>query len=160
MPYPENPPVAHTGGFGEPTCHACHFDGALNDAAGALTVEGWRGAFVPDSSYTMRVVLHRPGMRRAGFQLSMRTEAGEQAGQFTATNPNTAVDEAGGIQYIRHTPEGTLDIRGDTAVWSFEWASPEAPLPIYIHVSANAGNGDASEFGDATYQSELVVDTR
>jgi len=35
--FPDGPPPAHTGGFGEPTCRACHFDGDLNAEGGGLT---------------------------------------------------------------------------------------------------------------------------
>ena len=37
--YAEHPPLGHTGGFGEPTCHACHFGGEVNGGDGTLAVD-------------------------------------------------------------------------------------------------------------------------
>ena len=53
--YPEEPPPAHTGGFGEPTCLQCHFDGALNEPGGELRVEGLPEAYMPGETYTLDV---------------------------------------------------------------------------------------------------------
>src|SRR5690606_8758969 len=47
LPYPDRPPPAHTGGFGEPTCQQCHFDAPLNDPGGALYVEGLPERYTP-----------------------------------------------------------------------------------------------------------------
>ena len=155
--YPENPPVAHTGGFGEPTCHACHFDGAVNDELGVLSIAGLDATYVPGQRYTLSVVLVRPGLQEAGFQLSIRTDDGEQAGAIQTSSERVGIDRAKGIEYVRHSPRGTGGIVSDSSLWTFHWAAPEDSIPVHLHVVANAANGDESEFGDAIYQKALLI---
>ena len=155
--YPENPPVAHTGGFGEPTCHACHFDGDVNDGVGDLTVLGLEAGYEPGETYSLSVLLVRRNMPRAGFQLSVRSKEGNQAGVLKATDERVGIDRAGGIEYIRHSSAGTGGIVSDSALWTFDWTAPDSIASIVLHVTANAANDDESEFGDAVYQKQLLI---
>ena len=155
--YPENPPVAHTGGFGEPTCHSCHFDGDLNDGVANLLVAGIDSVYIPGKHYELTLVLQRPGMARAGFQLSIRDSTGNQAGSLTTGEDLVAIDEANNIQYLRHSPEGIIPPASDSIAWTFQWLAPDSAGVVYFHLSANAANGDESEFGDAIYQREHLV---
>ena len=75
---PQDPPPAHTGGFGEPTCQECHFDAGLNEGPGTLQVSGLPDRVLPDTTYSVVVRLAQPGMQRAGFMLSTRTPDGTQ----------------------------------------------------------------------------------
>ena len=152
--HPENPPVAHTGGFGEPTCHTCHFDGSLNDGLADVSLHGIGSSYHPEQRYKIQVSLKRADMGRAGFQLSMRDIRGHQAGTFIIEDDRLAVDTANGIQYIRHSPEGTLLVDDDSVAWRFTWQAPDSINTVLLHLSANAANGDESEFGDAIYQVE------
>jgi hypothetical protein len=154
--YLDGPPPAHTGGFGEPTCHTCHFDGPLNDAAGALTLAGLPGAYRPGARYEISLILARPGIERGGLQLAVRfaegDPAGRQAGYLEAEGPRTEVVELDGIQYLRHTRPGSQLVAPDTARWMLTWVAPQKdPAPVEFHVAANAANDDASEFGDRIY---------
>lgn len=159
--YMDGPPVAHTGGFGEETCYYCHFDGTLNDGEGLLEVDGVPETYAPGDVYELTIKLMRPGMERGGVQLAARYAEGEneghQAGTLEATDEALAVDQADGIQYIRHTPEGTEPVAPDTIAWLLTWHAPEAAAgPVVFHAAANAANGDASEFGDAIYTVEVL----
>src|SRR5919106_6886502 len=78
--YRDGPPLAHTGGFGEPTCRACHADNHLNDPAGSLSITGVPAVYAPGDTHRVTIFLRRAGMRRAGFQLSARFSDGRQAG--------------------------------------------------------------------------------
>ena len=80
-------PPAHTGGFGEATCHECHFENNFND---------------PDT-----------GMRRGGFQLAARTLSGEQSGTLQPTDDRTEVALSDGVAYLRHTGDGTSAHRAE-----------------------------------------------
>ncbi|ARA94151.1 hypothetical protein AWN76_013975 [Rhodothermaceae bacterium RA] len=157
--YADGPPPAHTGGFGEPTCLSCHFDGELNAPGGSLAVDGLPSTYTPGQAYPLAIRLSRPGVQRGGFQLSARfTDAGHQAGRFTLTGERIATDRQAGIVYVRHTPAGTVPDR-DTLRWSLLWTAPDtARGPIAIHVAANAANGDDSEFGDYIYALEAIIE--
>ncbi len=155
--YPEAPPVAHTGGFGEPTCQQCHFDLPLNDPGGALTLDGVPDDYAAGARYLLTAQLIRPEMRRSGFQVSARfadgARAGQQAGLLQPVNDHVDVvlDDASAIQYAHHTKPGTHLAAPDTARWTLAWTAPEAAGRIVFHLTANAANDDASEFGDYVY---------
>ncbi|HLT46723.1 MAG TPA: choice-of-anchor V domain-containing protein [Rubricoccaceae bacterium] len=155
--YPDRPAPGHTGGFGEPTCLACHFDGDLGPPGGVLEVEGWPGVPEPGAAYELAVRLAREDMAMAGFQLAVRTAEGAQAGTLAAADGRSAVTEFEGVAYLHHTLEGTALTGPGEAVWRFTWTAPDAPAPVRLHVAANAANGDASPLGDAIYADSLVV---
>lgn len=152
-PYADGPPPGHTGGFGEPTCRACHFDNPLDAPGGELALSAVPGEWRPGESYRIRIELRRPSMKRAGFQLSARYAAGERAGEgagrlFPADGRSRVADSAG-IDYASHTPEGTAVAVADSAAWEVGWRAPDDALArVVFHVAANAANGDDSEFGD------------
>lgn len=155
--YSDRPPVAHTGGLGEPSCHACHFDERLNDPRGSLSLGGVPERYDPGESYRIIVTLSRRGMGAGGFQLAARytdgSAAGRQAGSFRVTDDRAAVSEGKtGVLYPHHVEAGTSLTGRDTATWTLEWTAPAEPsLPVTFHAAANAANGDDSEFGDFIY---------
>lgn len=157
--YPANPPPAHTGGFGEPTCRECHFDSPLNDPGGRLTLEGVPVTYRPGRTYAISVALVRPGMERGGFQLSVRFgpggRAGDQAGSLAAVDQAVGVVDAGepAVQYAQHTEAGTFGSNPGDMSWTMMWTAPghDEGENVVFHVSANAANDDASEFGDFIY---------
>jgi hypothetical protein len=161
--YSEGPPVAHTGGFGEPTCRQCHSDNPLNDAAGSLQLEGIPDSYEPNEQYRIAVALRSPGVRRAGFQLSARfasgPHAGTQAGGLSPVDERVEVISSGQhlVQYAQHTREGTFGEAPGITVWSVTWQAPsEGNESVAFHVAANASNDDDSEFGDFIYTHEAV----
>jgi hypothetical protein len=162
--YTDGPLPGHTGGFGEPTCHACHFEEAINDPAGSLNLRGIEdGRFVPGRRYRLTVELERPEMRLAGFQLAVRfasePRAAEQAGSLTAIDSLASVIVWGDppVQYARHTASGSDNVKMGKAMWAVDWIAPVEAADLVIHVAANAANDDASEFGDYIYVDSLVL---
>ncbi len=159
--FPEKPPPAHTGGFDEPTCYVCHFDGTLNDGAGLLVMRGLEQERREEDYYTIEVMLHRPGMMRAGFELSARFAAGEhkgkQAGEFVIDDEYLALDTQDDVSYVHQTLSGADRVVGDSVFWRFRWKPPESTTDIAFHVAANAANGDDSAFGDAIYLQETLL---
>jgi hypothetical protein len=160
--YPDRPPAAHTGGFDEPTCYACHFDGTLNESGGFLSIEGVPAGYEASRNYTIVVTLSRPEMQRGGFQLAARFTDGTQAGQFEPLDERSIVQMSGDslslVQYIQHTEGGTSLVTTDTARWMFKWVAPvEAVDTVVFHSAGNAANGDASEFGDAIYTDQVWI---
>lgn len=165
--YSEGAPPAHTGGFGEPTCHRCHFDQPINDPAGSLRLKGLPEAYAPGATYVVGIHIERPGLRKAGFQLSARFSAGprhgEQAGRLRPLSDRAAViSEAGSaVEYARHTLDGAFaDVEG-AARWSIEWTAPAVDGgAVAFHLAGNAANDDDSEFGDYIYTASYQITPR
>ena len=59
--YLDGPPAAHAGGFGDDTCHACHFENDLDAPGGSLTLGGVPDTFDPSQTYRITVSLERSG---------------------------------------------------------------------------------------------------
>lgn len=79
------PPLAHTGGFGEPTCVQCHMDGELNEPGGTVTITGLPPRYQPGQRYTLRISVSHPELRAAGFELSARYESGPDSTRQAGT---------------------------------------------------------------------------
>lgn len=161
--YPDGPPPGHTGGFGEPTCLECHFDGPLNPPEGTVAVDGLPAWYVPGRTYALRVELRHPALVTAGFQLAVRfadgAEAGRQAGRLSAGEDavDVVVVDSAGVAYAQHTRAGTVPASAGAAAWVVLWTAPETGHPVVVHVAANAANDDASEFGDNVYAAAVRV---
>lgn len=161
MAFEEGPLPAHTGGFGEPSCHLCHFDSPINDPGGTLDLTGVPDVYTPGEAYLLTVHLTRPGARRAGFQLSARfadgAARGRQAGRFEPVSAGLQVVAADdtGVQYLTHTESGSRPDAAGAAVWRLRWIAPAVGAgPVAFHLAANAGNGDQSPLGDYVYTVE------
>ena len=146
---------ARTGGFGEMTCHQCHWENPVNDPAGQLRLDGVPASYTPGERYLITVTLARPGIRRAGFQLAARqvgikTSAGANAGSLQAMDAAVQRVEEKGVTYIQHTPEGAEVRTPGSASWKFTWTAP-GQGPVVFHVAANAADGDDSPLGDYIY---------
>ncbi len=156
--YADGPPPGHTGGFGEPTCHACHDEFEMNEPGGELLVQGLPDGYRPGSTYVLTVMLREEATTRAGFQAAVRyasgSSVGRQAGHLVPLDGRTTVraDAESGTEYVQHTTEGTDVAVPGLAVWSFEWRAPAAADPVVLHLAGNAANGDNSPFGDLVYQ--------
>lgn len=167
--YPASPPPAHTGGFGEPTCHSCHFEANLNEPGGTLSLAGAPTAYLPGESYRLEVVLTHGEMVSAGFQLAVRLadgpHAGAQAGELRPLDDRTAItiDGERRVQYLHHTDPGSRLRTPGTTRWSFEWIAPVAGAEqdgsgaVVFHLVANAADGDDSPFGDLIYATALEL---
>lgn len=154
--YDDGPPPAHTGGFGEPTCAACHDDNPVNADGGALRLEGLPPSYTPGRSYTIRIVLRRGGLQRAGFQVASRfstgPSTGTQAGTWRIDGDVVQATTANDVVYVEHTRKGNVVTPIGATDWSMEWRAPVAAQgAVTLHVSANASNRDDSALGDFIY---------
>jgi hypothetical protein len=157
----EGPFPAMTGGFGEPSCHFCHFDNPIDDPAGRLVVSGPPASYVPGERYAIKITLKRPGMSRGGFQMAARfadgEEAGRQAGQLGPADEGVQIvhEDDKPIEYAQHTAPSTLARAEGELEWVVRWRAPANPLgPVVFHIAANAANNDASPLGDFIYLAE------
>lgn len=158
--YLDGAPAAHTGGFGEPTCHSCHLGSSIDDPDGSLEISAPE-SFLPGEEYPLVVRVRHPRLERGGFQLSARflrgLDAGRQAGVLIP-GPGTEIVEEEGIRYARHTPDGADPSAEREMKWRLVWRAPaEARSPVVFHVAANAANHDDSELGDLVYRGEAEV---
>lgn len=149
-PYPEALPGPFTGGFGEDTCHSCHFDYPLNTEEAGLAVEGIPEQYEAGATYPITLTVTRTQLQQAGFQLSSRYGDGSQAGTFAYHSSRISETETRRtIQYLQHSAAGSQPSSPDSAQWSLKWQAPDRPSgTIHFHIAANAANGDASAFGD------------
>lgn len=158
------PPPARTGGFGEMTCHECHWENPLNEPPGLLTLSGIPSTYAPGEAYTITVSVAHPEAKQAGFELSARMggaiSAGTTAGQLRATDSLTRVVNEKGIAYISQTEAGSKAITAQAGRWTFEWTAPSSAEPVVFHAAANAANGDASPLGDHIYTAAVTSTAR
>ena len=145
--YPEGAPPAHTGGFKEPHCGACHLGEAQS---GALTLSGLPGIYVPGKTYTLALGLPETRAAVAGLQLSVRFMAdGGQAGELRAGAGQQLQREAD-VAYLTHSEP--LALSPEAGAWTLEWTAPvDRVAPVVIHAAVVAGNDDESPLGDKVY---------
>lgn len=156
--YRDGPPSAHTGGFGEAHCGACHFDAPVDDAVGAATIEA-PTRYQPGTVYDVVITVQHPDLAAAGFQLAARfatgPSAGRQAGGLEAIDPRAHVVHApSGIAYASHTEAGANPAERGVGRWVVRWTAPPSRDDVVFHLAANAADGDGSEFGDHLYLAE------
>lgn len=156
----EAPPPGHTGGFGEPTCQACHAEYPLN-IDGELQVEGFPERYEAGATYEVTLHLRSAGMERAGFQASVRVlegaGKGAAAGKAIPLDDRVVVRQEGEVPYVQHAPGAAWTNGAGTVSWTFGWTAPAAgDETVALHVAANSANGDESPFGDIVYTAERI----
>lgn len=140
---PDGAPPAHTGAFGEPSCHACHFDGPAREPGGPVRVLGIPSKITAGGTYELMLEVAAESLG-AGFQLAVRDDRGAQVGTLSSADESTRVVEHEGIQYLGHTDASNHR-------WRFFWRAPDRPSAVIFAGAVNAANDDRSEFGDEIY---------
>lgn len=164
MAFVTGPDPGKTGGFGEMTCHECHWDNPLNEPGGRLALLGIPTTYTPGERYLITVDLAHPELVLGGFQLTARfdgeSSAGVNAGVLHTLSELTAraFDESGRITYVQHTKAGATAASSGAARWTVEWTAPTAGGAIIFHAAGNASNGDASALGDFIYTATASTD--
>ena len=152
--YADGAAPGFSGGFGESSCDACHFDAAVNTPPGRVTLTGVPERFVPGERYPITITLSRPGMMIGGFQLAARLDGdGSQAGTLA---PGPGEDkrikvEPGKIQYANQRQAGTDLAEAGVAKWTVLWTAPNTTGTVRFHVAANAADKDEAARGDYIY---------
>ncbi len=160
LPFRDGPPARVTGGFGEDSCFACHWDGTENDEVGTLTIAGFPEHFQASVTYDLEITLTHPELEVAGFQLAIRrAEDGVQAGHLEVAEgeeERVRILTDREIDFAHHLVPG-IEPTGEQATrWRLRWVAPEAPEGnVLLHASVVAGDGDHSQMGDAVYTIEL-----
>src|SRR4026209_70819 len=98
--FAEGPPSEHTAGFGEPNCTECHVGTPVNSGAGSVTItvrdSGGAVASQYASGQTYQITDRVADPQRTsastsrwGFELSARTQSGQQAGSLAPSSNRT-----------------------------------------------------------------------
>lgn len=157
--YVDGAPAGFSGGFGEQSCHACHFHEDLDSGPGRVTIAGVPKQFAPGRSYPVTVTLTRPGMKLGGFQLTARfKKGGAQAGTLAPAPGEEArvrIDAQGAVQYAGQRRNGAALTAAGMASWKLLWTAPRAEDPVVFHVAANAANGDETAEGDYVHTDSI-----
>ena len=163
LAYKEGPLPNMTGGFGDGSCHSCHFDNPINAPGGALIVSGIPGRYNAAQRYVITVELTRSGLTRGGFEIAARFQTGprrgQQAGHWRALDRRVQLRSSkdGRLQFAQHTTAGTMAQPRGALRWAFEWTAPTtAPAPVQFNVAGNASNNDASPLGDFIHVDEIA----
>jgi hypothetical protein len=153
--YAESAPPGFSGGFGEQSCHACHFHADLNSGPGRVTIAGLPDRFAPGERYPLTITLTRPNMKLGGFQLTARLkDGGAQAGSLAPApgeEQRVGTDVQSGIKYVNQRRKGTAVASAHTATWKLIWTAPPANGAVVFHVAANAADGDETAEGDSIH---------
>lgn len=160
--YAEGPPSGVTGGFGEPTCVQCHTGTPLNGGGGKVTIATPQ-SYSSGVAYPITVTVFDSAQRRWGFELSVRTQAGKQAGTLAVGSDGFTqlLAPINGTQYISHslagTRNGTTD-KGSGVSFTFTWTAPDASAgPVVFNAAANAANGDGTQSFDHIYSTSVIL---
>ncbi len=152
-----SPPLAHTGGFGEPTCSECHGTGD-NSTSGSVSLSGLPATYTPGATVPITVVIEDStgGRRRWGFELSARFSNGKQAGTLSP-GTNVGVDAQNAVQYAHHEP--AQNFTGPTFSYTFNWTAPadSSSGDVIFNVVGNAANGNGTnDSGDHIYKAQAT----
>jgi len=162
--YREGPLPNMTGGFGDPNCRACHFDGALNAPGGRLALGGVPSAYVPGRTYPVTVTLRKNDLRRGGFEIVARfasgSRKGKQAGAWIVAKDGRLQMVEGqqdpALLVVQHTTAGSAAPAPGAISWTLQWIAPVSTAPVQFNLAANAANDDASPLGDFIYLTRTV----
>jgi hypothetical protein len=153
--YPDGAPPGFSGGFGEQSCHGCHFHQEINAGPGRVTIADVPQRFIAGERYTLTVALTQPGLRLGGFQLTARAkDGGAQAGTLAPASgeeKRIGIEVQSNVQYANQRQPGTAPVAVDTARWSLVWTAPDLKGPVVFHVAANAADADETVAGDFIY---------
>jgi len=151
--YSTGPPSGYTGGFSEPNCTACHSTFAVNSGAGSVSI-AVPANYTSGTTYTITVTVSDANQMRWGFELSARTQSGQQAGTLLAGTDGFTqrLSDSDGVQYISHTSDGTRLGTTGGVNFEFQWTAPDVSAgPVIFHAAGNAANGNLANTGDRIY---------
>lgn len=152
--FPDGAPWDALANPGE-ACAQCHFGEDPVEESPALSLSGLEGGAVAGETYLVSLSFAPQDAEIVGFLASMRNQDEGAAGVISSDNERVEGSDAA----ARSTLEGAA-LENGVAEWSFHWRAPYAPGPVTLSVAANAGNGDASQFGDMVHLKSIDLDVQ
>jgi hypothetical protein len=158
----DGPPARVTGGFGEDSCSACHYEPDAQAPDGGVKLLGLPQRYAPGETYLLELVLTLPGMQAAGFQLAFRHfEDMSQAGVVAV--PESERRRVGlmherDVQFAHQLIDSSEVAESGAARWTVLWTAPESGERVVVHAAAVAADGDESQLGDHVYTLEATAD--
>jgi hypothetical protein len=143
-------PVTDRDGGSALTCRECHFHEEDLAGAGSISISGLPPRYESGRVYTLTLHLLRPDMKRGGFQMSVRGDAGAPAGKLTSADENVKVvaDPNSGVTFAQHSEDGAPFVDNGRAAWTIQWSAPIESSGVVFYAAGNASNGDDSALGD------------
>jgi hypothetical protein len=162
MQFKDAPPARVTGGFGEDSCHACHFGAAENDGHGRIQLSGFPERYTPGETYELELTVARAEMAAAGFQLAVR-HADDMTQAGTVEVPPEEQRRVGvlserGVLFAQQLLDGAELADSHTISWTVLWTAPGSGERVIAHAAAVAADGDDSQLGDHVYTLRAVAD--
>jgi hypothetical protein len=146
--HPDGAPWDRYGRPGGPDCTECHFDAPPQRQSETLILSGLPAAAEAGAKYDLLLTL-RNGEGIAGFLIASESGGGP-AGVFEAPDEGL---EAEGAALRSTRPRAFAGEQGSVS-WGFRWSAPaDMSDTVEFYVAANAGNDDASPFGDRIFLS-------
>ncbi|MCK5921158.1 MAG: hypothetical protein KAG66_09470, partial [Methylococcales bacterium] len=152
--FSRRPPATYTGAPSESNCTSCHA-AVVNAGTGLLSLS-LPTAYASDSTYTIMASLTDTAAAKFGFELTALDSFNLFAGDFTATQTNTArqFGNVGGQrrQYMSHFFADT------NQTWQFDWTAPSIRSgPVTFYMAGNGANNDRSNNNDNIYTHSFVL---
>jgi len=150
--FPDGAPWSAAEGEG---CASCHFDGPLRAESEAIEVDGLPEQLRPEKRYQLTIRFTHAPMETAGFLLAAEQTEG-RIGTFETEVEDGSVETQGALARSS-APEAAIENDGQ-AVWIINWRTPaRIDGPVRLILWANAGNGDASPFGDSIHRRTILL---
>lgn len=125
-------------------CLGCHF-GAAAPSPDGLRIEGLPPRPQAGGRYPLTVVLEDPELKKAGFLLTIRSDA-EPAGTLEAVDEKAEVNGP----RARSTWDGSRSVEASQARWELIWTAPaQVKGELSFDLWGNVGNDDLSPLGDS-----------
>jgi hypothetical protein len=160
----EGPPAGYSGGFGEPTCSACHIGSEENAFGGRVALLGLPERYDPQTEYLLTVLLEADETANAGFQLTARftdgPNRGRNAGTLAPVDQRATLSDSADVSYLHQSRVGAITPSSSGSSWAVAWIAPASGESVTINVAANSGNADNSPLGDLVYTHEATVPSR
>jgi len=127
-----------------------------------LVVSGVPESWRPDSVYAITLSIRASGTAVGGFQMSTRflggSQHGRQAGTLASVDERVAMNPMGpaGVSYAQHA-RGAEASSDSSISWTVRWSAPRTGADVAVDLAVNAGNGDASPFGDRIFTRRIVM---
>ncbi len=152
------PPQGYTGASGA-YCTNCHQGNLLNNAGGAVSVNGLpANGYTAGTAYNFSITTTHAAAdrKRWGFSIAARNSQNQDIGTFSSTNPNADNNGA----ELSHASAVVTTSQSSYTYDNLTWTAPANPgandNSITFYYAANAASGSGSS-GDYIYASTKTI---